>query len=220
MDQEPITIDVEGRSITAPPDRSIIEAVWEAGYAHVQGVGCLGGVCGSCRAIIRRADSTEVKMVLACETLIEAGMQVTFVPFLERLSDHPYQLDNFKDTWRLVSQVNQTFPEAAHCRHCGGCNSTCPKGIEVERGVNLAVEGQLGPAGDLFETCIMCNLCSHICPEFIDPNHLGLLVRRVVPALVVRPFNLMQRLTQLERGELYFDYEAPDASTKERDPND
>ena len=159
-------------------------------------------------------------MVLACETLIEAGMQVTFVPFLERLSDHPYQLDNFKDTWRLVSQVNQTFPEAAHCRHCGGCNSTCPKGIEVERGVNLAVEGQLGPAGDLFETCIMCNLCSHICPEFIDPNHLGLLVRRVIPALVVRPFNLMQRLHQLERGELYFDYEAVGASPEGSNAND
>ena len=220
MNQELITIDVDGRSVTASPNRSVIEAVWEAGYTLVRGVGCLGGVCGSCRAIVRRADSTEVKMALACETIIEAGMQVTFVPFLDPLREHPYQLGDFQDTWQTVTQVNQTFPEAAHCRHCGGCDTACPKEIEVQRGVELAVEGQFGPAGDLFETCIMCNLCTHVCPEFISPNHLGLLVRRVIPSLVVRPFNLMQRLNQLERGEMYFDYEALDASAEESNSND
>jgi succinate dehydrogenase/fumarate reductase-like Fe-S protein len=216
QDQELVTIDVEGRSVTAPPDRSIIEAIWAAGHTLVQGVGCLGqGVCGSCRAMVRPAESAEVNIVLACETVIEAGMQVTFVPFLDPLRDHPYQLGGFHDTWQAVNQVNQTFPEAAHCRHCGGCDTVCPKGIAVQRGVELAVEGRVKIAGDLFETCIMCNLCTYACPEFISPNHLGLLTRRLVAALLARPVNLMQRLHQLERGDLRIEDEALNAPDEE-----
>ncbi len=58
MDDVPVTIEVEGRPITAGPSSSIIEAVWSAGVTLVTNVGCLGqGVCGSCRVMVKRLDA-------------------------------------------------------------------------------------------------------------------------------------------------------------------
>lgn len=204
--EELIAIDVEGRQVTAAAGRSIIEAIWDAGYMLVQWVGCLGqGVCGSCRVMIRRADSEDVNMALACETVIEPGMQVSFVPFLNLAREHPYKLESFQNTWQAVEQVHCTFPEAVDCRHCGGCDAACPKGIDVQHGVELVIAGELITAGNAFESCIMCDLCSYACPEFISPNHVGLLARRLLPSRFARPANLMRRLRQVEQGELRVD---------------
>ena len=45
-----------------------------------------------------------------------------------------------------AAKIGEVFPEASHCRHCSGCDSACPKGLEVQRGVNLAVAGELAAA--------------------------------------------------------------------------
>ncbi len=105
--------------------------------------------------------------------------------------------------------MRATFPEAAHCRHCGGCDTACPLGLPVERGVAAVVEGRLDEADTIFETCVMCNLCTAACPEHIDPNHLGLFARRLKAKLFSRPANLVRRLEQLELGELRITAEAP-----------
>ena len=220
--ESPIQFEVEGRSVTAPAGLSIIQAVWEAGITLVEGIGCLGqGACGSCRVFVRRAEESEVRLMLACETLAEDGMQVSFAHFIEPQLRQRYQLDEFQDTWSAVQQVAETFPEAAHCRHCGGCDESCPRGIEVEEGVKLAAVGHVQKAGALFEECIMCNLCTLACPEYIAPNHLAQLCRRASSALLMRPANLMQRLNELERGELVVVDEAltGDASVEEGGTN-
>ena len=198
-----IRFEVEGRTVTAPTGLSIIQAVWEAGITLVEGIGCLGqGACGSCRVFVRRSDESEVRLMLACETLAEDGMQVSFAHFIEPQLRQRYQLEDFQDTWSAVRQVAETFPEAAECRHCGGCDESCPRDISVEEGVKLAAGGKVQKAGALFDECIMCNLCTLACPEYIAPNHLAQLCRRASSALLMRPANLMQRLTELERGEL------------------
>lgn len=203
MTESSVTLTVDGREVIAPAGRSIIEAIWHAGYPLVEQVGCLGqGVCGSCRAMVRRAGETEVEMLLACETVIADGMRVSFVPLLEPPRDHPYRIKHFTDTWQVTRYVRETFPEAAHCRHCGGCDAACPRGIEVQKGVNLIAAGDFGAAIPLFETCVMCDFCTLACPENIAPNHLGLFARRLAAALVVRPANLLQRLNQFAQGEL------------------
>ena len=43
-------------------------------------------------------------------------------------------------------RIDAVFPEAKHCRHCSGCDRACPKGIEVQRMVNLASAGQAAGA--------------------------------------------------------------------------
>ncbi len=203
MAETTVTIEVEGQAVSAGSSCSIVEAIWTAGFTLVTNVGCLGqGVCGSCRVMVNRAGSSAIEMALACETLVEAGMRVAFVAHLTPRSDRDLDPRRVQSSWELASELTAAFPESVDCRHCGGCDTACPRGIAVQRGVELAVEGQLGAAGDQFDECVMCGLCTEVCPESIDPNHLGLWARRVTTSSFVRPANLLRRLHQLERREL------------------
>ncbi|MBS0342264.1 MAG: (2Fe-2S)-binding protein [Proteobacteria bacterium] len=213
MTDAKVRLTVEGRSIAAPAASSILQAYVHAGETLVARVGCMGqGVCGSCRVMVRRAGQPEVKTELACETVVEEGMQVAFIDYLSpSIQQHFYRIEDIADSWQAPRKLLEFFPEAPHCRHCGGCDSACPKGLDVQRGVNLAVEGELAAAGEVFDECVMCNLCTLACPEHIGPNHLGLFVRRMIASLSLRPADLMRRLEQIERGEMSVDLDAPGA---------
>jgi succinate dehydrogenase/fumarate reductase-like Fe-S protein len=152
--------------------------------------------------------SREVTTELACETLVEDGMQVSFIDYFTPLRPHVYQMEDITDSWRVNAQLNEVFPEARHCRHCSGCDRSCPKDIRVQLGVNLAASGDIRGASDVFENCIMCNLCTLACPEYIRPNHVGLFARRAVAALSLRPSDLIARLEQIESGAMGVDVEA------------
>lgn len=207
-----VRLSIEGRQVEAPANCSILQAFLHAGETLVEGVGCMGqGVCGSCRVMVRRRGEREVKTQLACETLIEDGMEVAFLDYFTPSVPHAYRMEDVGDSWQVLHTIGEVFPEAAHCRHCGGCDRACPKGLDVQRGVNLVVEGQLAASSQVFDECVMCNLCTLACPEHIRPNHLGLLVRRMIAALTLRPANLMRRLQQIESGEMKIDFDAPGA---------
>lgn len=199
-----ISLTINGKPIVAPDSFSIIQALWHAGYPRVKGVGCLDGVCGSCRIMVRRANSVELKMELACQLLIEEGMDVFFSVF-DTPSQHHYNLSEINTSWDVQTEFHKIFPEAQVCRHCGGCTEACPKGIDVENGVELAVRGRFSESGELFVDCVMCNLCMTGCPEFIDPNHVGLFARRVTGYFHTRPSNLINRLVAINNGSLDVD---------------
>lgn len=203
-----ISLTINGKSIAALESLSVIQALWHAGYPRVKGIGCLQGVCGSCRVMVRRADSQEVKLELGCQLLVEEGMQVSFLVF-PNPTHHTYELTGIKNSWEVQARFHQIFPEAGHCRHCGGCDLSCPKGIAVERGVELAAKGRFSEAGDLFIECVMCDLCMTACPELIAPNHVGLFSRRVTAYFHIRPSNLINRLETLRKGELQVDIQGP-----------
>jgi len=203
-----ITATINGQEISAPLGHSIVQALWYSGNARVKSIGCLEGVCGSCRIMVRRSSSLEVVTELACQTNIEEGMQVIFPLFHEPLSDsnyHSYQLSDMQNMEDVPPYFLQTFPEASHCRNCSGCTKYCPKEIDVELGVNLAVEGKFREAGDLFITCIMCDICIAACPENISPNHVGLFSRRVTACFDTPASNLNRRIAQINSGELAVD---------------
>jgi ferredoxin len=207
-----VCLSIEGRAIEAPASSSLLQAYVYAGQTLVEGVGCMGqGVCGSCRVMVRRAGCNDVRTELACETVVEEGMQAAFLDYFTASVRHGYRLQDIGDSWDALRQVGEVFPEAAHCRHCGGCDRACPKGLEVQRGVELAVEGRLGASGAVFDECVMCDLCTLACPEHIRPNHLGLFVRRMSASLGLRPGNLMRRLQQIESGAMNIDFDAPGA---------
>jgi len=199
-----VSLSVNGQLIHAPDSLSVIQALWHAGYPRVKGVGCLDGVCGSCRIMVRYAGSTELKMALGCQLLVEEGMDIFFAVF-DTPSQHRYDLSEINTSWDVQTQFHKIFSEAENCRHCGGCNKTCPKGINVEEGVELAVKGRFRESGELFVDCVMCNLCMTGCPEFIDPNHVGLFSRRVTGYFHTRPSNLINRLVKIDTGALDVD---------------
>ncbi len=200
MIEKSIQVTINGKMIEASEGASPIHALWQAGYPRIKGVGCLSGVCGSCRAMVRRPGTTEIAMELGCQTLIEDGMEVIFLGF-SAPSHYPYQLDDVRSSWEVQARFHHIFPQARHCRGCGGCTESCPKGIEVEKGVKLASQGRFREAGELFIECVMCNLCMTSCPEWIAPNHVGLFARRITAYFHIRPSNLINRLEALRKGE-------------------
>ena len=210
MNSEPLfRVTIDGKIFNVPTSKTIIQACAFSGEPLLANVGCMGqGVCGSCRCMVRRGGSREVTAELACETLVEDGMQVSFIDFFKPRRPHVYQIEEVEDSWRVNVQLNEIFPEAKHCRHCSGCDRACPKDIEVQLGVNLAAAGNIRGASDVFEDCVMCNLCTLACPEYIRPNHVGLFARRAVAALTLRPNDLISRLQQIDSGELSVDVDA------------
>src|SRR3954452_5205619 len=114
-------ITIEGKNLKTSGSVTILQAYALSGEPLVKNVGCMGqGVCGSCRCMVRRAGAREVTTELACETLVEDGMQVSFIDYFTPRRPHVYQIEDITDSWRVNAQLNEIFPEARHCRHCSG----------------------------------------------------------------------------------------------------
>jgi succinate dehydrogenase/fumarate reductase-like Fe-S protein len=206
---EDVSLTFDGHPIRASKGASLLQAWIGAGLPLTENAGCMGqGVCGACRVLLRRPGERLAGTALACETPVEEGMQVSFIDHFPARRPHAYDLRQLTDSWAVPDEVERTFPEAKHCRHCGGCDRACPKGIEVQRMVNLAALGQTFAAAELFDACVLCNLCVAACPEHIDPAHLGQFVRRVSASMTLRPSDLMLRLREIEDGRQPID---PDA---------
>jgi succinate dehydrogenase/fumarate reductase-like Fe-S protein len=212
--EETVRIIMDGQAIAAPAGASLIQA-WLAARLPLTGnIGCMGqGVCGACRVLVRRQGERMASAALACETRAEDGMQVAFVDHFPARRTHAYDLASLGDSWTAVGAIDKVFPEAKQCRHCGGCDAACPKGIEVQKAVNLAVEGRAISAAALFDHCVMCNLCVAACPEHIAPAHLGQFLRRMNASLTLRPGDLVLRLQEIEQGRQPIDLEAPQPET-------
>ena len=54
----------------------VMDAMEYAGFKLVRGCGCRSGFCGACAVIYRINGSTELKVVLSCQTKVEEGMCV------------------------------------------------------------------------------------------------------------------------------------------------
>jgi ferredoxin len=208
--QAGVRLQVDGRPVTVAPSSSLVDALLTLGPAVGGGIGCMGqGVCGSCRALVRRPGSDEVATVLGCTTVVEPDLQVTFLGDLGPHRLPGYDLAAPACTWDPASEVLGTFPEAVDCRHCGGCDEACPIGIAVESAVTRAVEGRPTATAAAFDDCVMCDLCTATCPEGITPNHLGLFARRLLNSTRLRPADLVLRLHQIEQGTMRIDPDAP-----------
>jgi len=196
-----ISAVIDGKNISAPPGLSVIQALWYANYPQVKNVGCLSGACGSCRVLVRSPDLSDVTAALACQLIMENGMYVNFLssPNGNQKYYKIEEINKYENVDRIFQEV---FSEAKNCRHCGGCNVTCPAGIDVEQGVVLAAKSQYAAAGELFMSCVQCNLCETACPESIAPNHLGSFCRRVSTSFSNRPPNLERQLRKIRSGEL------------------
>lgn len=187
---------INGVKVRAESHMTIVEAAWAGGVPRVTGVGCLEGMCGSCRILLRRGSA--VSVALACETFAEDGIEALFLP-APSTARHQYELTDFKDGWDIQARFQEIFPEADRCRHCHGCVQSCPKGIKVEEGIALAAAGRFREAGEAFIECVMCELCDNACPEQIAPAHVGLFSRRITAFFHLRPPNLIHRLEELRQ---------------------
>ncbi|MDK4679741.1 4Fe-4S dicluster domain-containing protein [Kingella negevensis] len=203
MSEEKYKLVIDGLEVEAGKNDTIIQAYAKAGKAITANVGCMGqGVCGSCRCLVRKEGERSAETKLGCETKIEPGMQVSFLDYFLPEHVHYYDVQSAGDGWNWLEEVDETFPEAKNCRHCGGCDTACPKGLQVQNGVAQVVAGDFSTAANTFDECVMCNLCTLACPENIRPNHVGLFARRMKAARTLRPVDLMRRLQEIDTGKV------------------
>lgn len=195
-EQTSVSLTINGVAVDARDGMTMVEAAWQAGIAGITSVGCMEGVCGSCRIMLRQGK--DVRVGLACQTFVKEGDEVIFLPAASAPRHH-YDIADFKDSWEIHPRFHAIFPEASRCRHCHGCVASCPKGIAVEDGVALAAAGRYREAGEAFFECVMCELCDVACPELIAPAHVGLFCRRVTAHFHLRPPNLINRLEELRQ---------------------
>ena len=106
-----VRLGIEGRTVEAPATSSILQAFVYAGQTLVEGVGCMGqGVCGSCRVMVRRAGTPEVKTELACETVVEEGMQVAFLDYFTSSVRHVYRIEDDRQQLGGSAQDRRSLP--------------------------------------------------------------------------------------------------------------
>ena len=77
---ELVPIFFMGKRYKVPASLTIQKALEYAGYQHVRGCGCRGGVCGACGTVFRIPDSYKLQVGLACQTVVQPGMHLMIMP--------------------------------------------------------------------------------------------------------------------------------------------
>ncbi len=167
-----IEFTVSGEKIKAEQGVTILDAMINNGLNVVGHVGCKGGVCGACTCMIRY--SGEVKPMLACRTIAQDGMIVSFPK--AKVFPVKYNLKEYEFNNGMISEL---YPEIYNCVCCGMCTKYCTQGIDVRLMIENAKYGDLKKVSDLSFSCISCGACSYACPAKINHAEVGLLARRL-----------------------------------------
>jgi succinate dehydrogenase/fumarate reductase-like Fe-S protein len=200
-----VTIEVDGASHSVPAGITVIQAMWRLGRPMIHGVGCLGGVCGACPMMYRLKISpgakdyqTESKTALACQTPVQEGMAITFLP-----SDQSQKaIAPLPSAAPDRQTIFKFYPETKRCTACRACTSVCPQGIDVMGGVRAAINGELSAVAEKFTSCVMCGLCATVCEVHIRPHRVGMYARRLSGAFNSKaPMQLLKRIEEIGSGK-------------------
>jgi len=207
----PVTIEIDGEAHSVPEGITLIQAMWRIGRPMIHGVGCLGGVCGACPVMIRFKvgpgaedygapipNQMETKTSLACQTPVQAGMAVTFLPSdqsVKAIAPLPAAAPDRQTIFKF-------YPETKRCTACRACSSVCPQGIDVMGGVRAAINGDLSSVAEKFTSCVMCGLCATVCEVRIRPHRVGMYARRLSGAFHPKaPADLLKRIEEIGSGK-------------------
>jgi ferredoxin len=192
-----VPIFIMGKKYNVPAGLTIMKAMEYSGYQLVRGAGCRGGFCGACSTVYRLPGDYRLKIGLACQTIVEAGMHLAQIPFYPAHRAH-YRLEELQPTFQTVVQM---YPELLRCLSCGTCSKVCPQDIDVKQYMADAMRGDINSVADRSFDCIMCGLCVSRCPaDEVQPN-IAILCRRLYGRyLAPKAQHLAQRVTEIEAG--------------------
>lgn len=197
-DKKMIPVYIMGEKVMVPDGSTILNALEYAGYQLKKGVGCREGFCGACGTVYRLPGDFKLIGGLACQTVVEPGIQLAQIPFTPA-QKAVYDMEELKPD---VSTFITLYPEVFRCVSCNTCTKICPQDIEVMDYVNAIIRGDIADAADISFDCIMCGLCTMRCPAEMVQYNAALLARRLFGKyLNVRSQHLYDRLDELERGK-------------------
>ena len=155
-----VTAYLLGKKCSVPATLTIMDAMEYAGFKLIRGVGCRNGFCGACAVIYRIKGSTELKVVLACQTKIEEGMCVGKIESFP-LNKRSFNLEELKPTDNIIGQL---YPEIYSCIGCNACTKGCPEGLNVMQYIAYAQRGEYEKCARESIDCVGCNICASRCP--------------------------------------------------------
>jgi heterodisulfide reductase subunit C len=193
-----IPIYVMGRKYEVPQGLTILKAMEFAGYKFKRGCGCRGGVCGACVTIYRKKGNYQLKVGLACQTVIEPEIYLTQLPFIPA-NKSIYTIKNISaNDFHII----KLYPELMRCLQCNTCTKSCPMDLDVMGYVAAAMRGDFEKVVELSMECVMCGMCAARCPAELTPFNIALLIRRMYGKYVIPSSpQLIQRLKEIKEGK-------------------
>jgi len=180
-----VTAYLLGKKCSVPATLTIMDAMEYAGFKLIRGVGCRNGFCGACAVIYRIKGSTELKVVLACQTKIEEGMCVGKIESFP-LNKRSFNLEELKPTDNIIGQL---YPEIYSCIGCNACTKGCPEGLNVMQYIAYAQRGEYEKCARESFDCVGCNICASRCPAQISQRcrTFSQKADRQIPGTQMRP---------------------------------
>lgn len=178
-----IPVYIMGKKYEVPEALTIMKAMEYAGYKFIRGAGCRGGVCGACGTVYRLPGDYHIRVGLACQTVVEANMYLTQIPFFPA-NRAVYNWDDIKGE---AEEVYQAYPELFRCLACNACTKVCPMDIQVMDYIAAVKQGNLERAAELSFDCIQCGLCATRCMGELAQYHIAQMVRRIRGRFIAVP---------------------------------
>ena len=193
-----VTAYLLGKKCSVPATLTIMDAMEYAGFKLIRGVGCRNGFCGACAVIYRIKGSTELKVVLACQTKIEEGMCVGKIESFP-LNKRSFNLEELKPTDNIIGQL---YPEIYSCIGCNACTKACTQNLNVMQYIAYAQRGELEKCAEESFDCIGCGICASRCPAGISHPMVGELARRLNGKYIApKAEHLKNRVEEIHEGK-------------------
>jgi len=192
-----IPIYIFGKRYDVPENLTIQKAMEFSGYQFIRSCGCRGGICGACLTEYRVPGHYPLKVVLACQALVEPEMQITQSPFVP-LNRARYELEKLKNQPGILGKI---YPEIYRCLQCNTCTRVCPMEIPVMDFMAHAIRGDVEGVAMLSFQCIACGACAAKCPAEISQPNVALLARRIYGRHILSvPESLSRRVGEIQQG--------------------
>jgi Fe-S oxidoreductase len=193
-----IPIFVFGKRFVVPEGLTVQKAMEYAGYQFIRSCGCRGGICGACLTEYRVPGHYQLKVVLACQSVIEPEMQITQSPFVP-MNRAQYSLEQLKSHPGILGKI---YPEIYRCLQCNTCTRVCPMEITVMDYIAMAIQGNVERVAALSFQCVMCGACAAKCPAEISQPNVALLARRIYGRHMLSiPKSLYERISDISKGK-------------------
>ena len=177
-----LPIYIMGKRYEVPEGYTILTAFEYAGYKMIRGCGCRAGACGACTTVYRIQGDYRLKVSLACQTSVEAGMSLMQIGAFPS-HRNSFNLENVKDVY---AELIRLYPEIQRCMGCNTCTKSCPMHIEVMDYISAALRGDLAEAAELSFDCLMCGGCTARCPAEISQFNVAMYVRRAYGKYILK----------------------------------
>ncbi len=186
-----------GKKHMVPEGVTIMGAIESSGHRLVRGCGCRGGFCGACATVFRVPGDHRIMVGLACQTRVEAGMDVAILPY------YPAQktIYDCNAVENPAGALQLMYPEMYRCLGCSACTKICPQDLPVMDIIAAAQRGNLPAVAELSFDCVMCGLCASRCLAQMVPYNIAMAARRIYSHFMLpRPDYVGDRIREIKEG--------------------